>query len=67
MDPRLVDQVLQLVLPVALLLLALNVGANMIGFGKSSVKRLTRKVVVGLLAIMFVWVLIVMLCQRLPR
>ncbi len=67
MNPRLVDQVLQLVLPVALILVALHMGAHVTGFGKNVVKRLTEKVVHGLLVLGCIWFLITCLCTLLSR
>jgi len=58
MNPRLVDQLLQMILPVALILIALNVGAKMTGFGNKLVQKLTVKVTHGLLAIAIVWIVI---------
>jgi len=58
MNPRLVDQLLQMILPVALILIALNVGAKMTGFGKGVVRKLTVKVTHGLVAIAIFWIVI---------
>jgi hypothetical protein len=58
MDPRLVDQLLQTILPVALVLIAINIGAKMTGFGNKFVQKLTVKVTHGLLAIAIVWIVI---------
>ncbi len=63
MDPRVLDHVLAVVLPVALVLLGLNVGANMIGFGKAFIQRLTRKVVSGLIAILMIWIVLAVLMR----
>lgn len=61
MDPRALEPLLQFVLPIALCLIALNVGANMIGFGKKWVQKLTTKVVQGLMAVSVFWFAILFL------
>ena len=67
MDPRALDQLLSFVLPVALTLVALNVGANMTGFGKKWVQKLTTKVVQGLFAVGAILVLLAFLAQAVRR
>lgn len=65
MDPRYVDQLLELILPIALILLALNVGAKMTGFGQKLVTRLTEKVTWGLAAIAVIWLALVAVFSKL--
>ena len=61
MNPRLVDQLLQMLVPVALVLIALRVGAKTTGFGNKFVQKLTVKVTHGLMAIAIVWIAIAIL------
>ena len=58
MNPRLVDQLLQMIVPVALVLIALRVGAKTTGFGNKFVQKLTVKVTHGLIAIAIIWIVI---------
>jgi len=67
MDSRAFEQLLQFILPIALCLIALNVGANMIGFGKKWVKKLTTKVVQGLVAVSVFWLAILILAEAVRR
>lgn len=68
MDPTdLARQAFALGLAVALMLFALNVGTHMIGFGKSFVRRLTRKVLQGVAIIVGVLLLLALLAESLSR
>jgi hypothetical protein len=67
MDPRALEPLLQFILPIALTLVALNVGANMIGFGKKWIKKLTTKVVQGLVAVSIFWLAILILAEAVRR
>lgn len=67
MDPRAFEPLLQFIIPVALILVALNVGANMTGFGKKWVQKLTAKVTQGLFAVSFVWIILILLVQAVRR
>lgn len=61
MNPRLVDQLLQMIVPVALVLIVLRVGAKTTGFGNKFVQKLTVKITHGLIAVAIVWIAIAIL------
>lgn len=67
MDQVLVEQLLRLLLPVALIVLVINIASRMTGIGKNLVKRLTEKIVSGLVAIVIIWMTILAICQHLHR
>ena len=67
MDPQALTPLLNFVLPIALTLVALNVGANMTGFGKKWVKKITTKVTQGLVAVSVFWLAIIFLAEAVRR
>ncbi|MDO8512799.1 MAG: hypothetical protein Q7S57_06010 [bacterium] len=67
MDPQALEPLLRFVLPVALCLIAINVGANMTGFGKKQIKKLTTKVVQGLVTVSVFWLAIIFLAEAVRR
>lgn len=67
MDPRALEPLLRFVIPIALCLIAINVMANMTGFGKKLAKKITTRVVQGLVTVSVFWLIIIFLQEAFRR